>query len=153
MKTCPNCGEMNGEANDKCYKCGADLSRVSRERRCCPYCSEIYSSKVETCPKCERPTVVFDPSTMKQTHNGGRDAEVWMYVIAFLIPIVGLILGCIQVGKNDKTGGKNLIITSIVSFVLYVIVVTAITNHKAKKAEEELSSLYDSYSYSYNIDD
>lgn len=153
MKTCPNCGEMNGEANDKCYKCGADLSRVSGERRCCPYCSEIYSSKVETCPKCERPTVVFDPSTMKQTHNGGSNVEVWMYVIAFLIPIVGLVLGCIQVGKNDKTGGKNLIITSIVSFILYVIVVSVISNNKEKKAEEELSSLYDSYSYSYNIDD
>ena len=109
MKTCPNCGEMNGEANDKCYKCGTDLSQISGEK--------------------------------------------WMYVIAFLIPIVGLVLGCIQVGKNDKTGGKNLIITSIVSFVLYVIVVSVISNHKAKKAEEELSSLYDSYSYSYNIDD
>lgn len=71
---------------------------------------------------------------------------MWMYVIAFLIPIVGLVLGCIQVGKN-------LIITSIVSFVLYVIVVSVISSHKAKKAEEELSSLYDSYSYSYNIDD
>ena len=33
MKTCPNCGEMNGEANDKCYKCGADLSE-----RYCTYC-------------------------------------------------------------------------------------------------------------------
>lgn len=153
MKTCPNCGEMNGEANDKCYKCGTDLSQISGERRCCPYCNEIYSPKVETCPKCERPTVVFDPFTMKQTYNGGSDVETWMYVIAFLIPIVGLVLGCIQVGKNDKTGGKNLIITSIVSFVLYVIVVSVISNHKAKKAEEELSSLYDSYSYSYNIDD
>ena len=71
MKTCPNCGEMNGEANDKCYKCGADLSQISGERRCCPYCNEIYSPKVETCPKCERPTVVFDPFTMKQTYNGG----------------------------------------------------------------------------------
>ena len=109
MKTCPNCGEMNGEANDKCYKCGADLSQISGERRCCPYCNEIYSPKVETCPKCERPTVVFDPFTMKQTYNGGSDVETWMYVIAFLIPIVGLVLGCIQVGKNDKTGGKNLI--------------------------------------------
>ena len=33
MKTCPNCGEMNGEANDKCYKCGADLIRFTHPKR------------------------------------------------------------------------------------------------------------------------
>lgn len=44
MKTCPNCGEMNGEANDKCYKCGADLSE-----RYCTYCDKVYSSKTHTC--------------------------------------------------------------------------------------------------------
>nr|DAU23547.1 MAG TPA: PROTEIN/RNA Complex, archaeal, ribosomal, 50S, protein.0A [Caudoviricetes sp.] len=33
MKTCPNCGETNGEANDKCYKCGTDLSQISGENR------------------------------------------------------------------------------------------------------------------------
>lgn len=152
MKTCPNCGEMNGEANDKCYKCGADLSQISGEKRYCEYCKEIYAPKTKECPKCGMPTIVYDPITMSQVHNAGG-VEMWMYVIAFLIPIVGLVLGCIQVGKNDKAGGKNLIITSIVSFVLYVIVVSVISNHKAKKAEEELSSLYDSYSYSYNIDD
>ena len=123
MKTCPNCGETNGEANDKCYKCGTDLSQISGEKRYCEYCKEIYAPKTKECPKCGMPTIVYDPITMSQVHNAGG-VEIWMYVIAFLIPIVGLVLGCIQVGKNDKTGGKNLIITSIVSFVLYVIVVS-----------------------------
>lgn len=25
MKTCPKCGEINGDNNTKCFKCGADL--------------------------------------------------------------------------------------------------------------------------------
>lgn len=152
MKTCPNCGETNGEANDKCYKCGADLSGVSGEKRYCEYCKEIYSPRTKECPNCGMPTIVYNPATMSQIHNTGN-VDMWMYVIAFLIPIVGLILGCIQVGKNDKSGGKKLIITSIVSFILYVIVVSAISSSREKQAADELSSLYDSYSYSYDIDD
>lgn len=36
---------------------------------------------------------------------------------------------------------------------LYVIVVFRISSSREKQAADELSSLYDSYSYSYNIDD
>lgn len=57
MKTCPNCGEMNGEANDKCYKCGTDLSQISGEKRYCEYCKEIYAPKTKECPKCGTPAV------------------------------------------------------------------------------------------------
>lgn len=119
MKTCPNCGEMNGEANDKCYKCGADLSE-----RYCTYCDKVYSSKTHTCPACGSPTVVYDAFTMKkQTYNNSSDyVDTWMYVLAVLIPLVGLILGCIQIGKNNSTGGRNLIIAFIVSSVVCTII-------------------------------
>lgn len=44
MKTCPNCGETNGEANDKCYKCGADLSQISGEKQAADELSSLYDS-------------------------------------------------------------------------------------------------------------
>ena len=80
MKTCPNCGEMNGEANDQCYKCGADLSE-----RYCTYCDKVYSSKTHTCPVCGSPTVVYDAFTMKkQTYNNSSDyVDTWMYACGF----------------------------------------------------------------------
>ena len=106
MKTCPNCGEMNGEANDKCYKCGADLSE-----RYCTYCDKVYSSKTHTCPACGSPTVVYDAFTMKkQTYNNSSDyVDTWMYVLAVLIPLVGLILGCIQIKKKKKQLYQNFL--------------------------------------------
>lgn len=102
MKACPNCGEMNGESNDKCYKCGADLLEATN--RYCRNCDEVYSSKVNTCPTCGESTVVYNPFTMsKQTHHNNNYIETWIYVIAVLFPIIGFILGCIQIGKNNST--------------------------------------------------
>lgn len=125
MKTCPNCGEMNGESNDKCYKCGADLLEATN--RYCRNCDEVYSSKVSTCPTCGESTVVYNPFTMsKQTHHNNNYIETWMYVIAVLFPIIGFILGCIRFGKDDSTGSRNLILTSAITvtacFVIWRIV-------------------------------
>lgn len=45
-----------------------------------------------------------------------------MFIIAILLPLVGIILGLIQVGKNNNQSGKELIITSLVSNVVAIII-------------------------------
>lgn len=153
MKTCPNCGELNGDTNNKCYKCGNDISNISEVKQYCTYCKGIYASRVKECPRCGIPTVDYDPFTMSTSNNSNNYTDTWMYIIGFLIPIVGIILGCIQVGKGDKTGGRNLIITAIISAVLYSIVSFMVINHNSKKMEEELNSIYETYDDEYDYYD
>lgn len=153
MKTCPNCGELNGDNNTTCYKCGNDISNISTVKRYCEYCKEIYAPKIKECPKCGMPTIEYDPITMSQVHNRKNAVEPWMYIVSFLIPIVGLVLGCIQVGKGDKTGARNLFITSIISIVLLAIIFAIRANKAEKELEDTVKDLQDQSSYSYNYDE
>lgn len=149
MKECPKCGELNGDANDRCYKCNTFLGYRSTMGKICRKCNAKYDSKKEICDECGNVLSVYEPSyELKSKNNSSTD--MWMYVISFLIPIVGIILGCIQVGKGDKTGGRNLIITAIVSAVLYAIVTSMIIDHDSKEMEEELNSIYEMYDDEYD---
>ena len=45
------------------------------------------------------------------------------YVLSFIIPILGIILGAIYIGKpepENKRFGKNCIIAAVISFVVVV---------------------------------
>ena len=51
----------------------------------------------------------------------GRESNVFRYVISFLIPLVGYIMGAILLSKDnetDKTIGKKCIIIGIVSAIV-----------------------------------
>lgn len=156
MKTCPKCGELNGDNNTICYKCKNDISDITTVRRYCKYCKEIYTPRTKECPKCGMPTIEYDPINMSQVHNRKNAVEPWMYIIGFLIPIVGIVLGCIQVGKDDKTGGRNLLILSIISAFIYVIIYASMISGSTKKIEENsgieesVSEIYDEEYSSYN---
>lgn len=121
MKKCPKCGELNGDNNNKCYKCGADITNIRTTPRYCSSCQQVFAPNVDVCPNCKTETSEYNPAVAKYISKTAS-VDTWMYVVGFLIPLVGIILGCIQFGKNDRAGGRNLIITAIVSTVLYTII-------------------------------
>jgi hypothetical protein len=51
--------------------------------------------------------------------------ETWEVILAILIPLIGTILGFIHVGKNDKDGGKKLLLISIL--MMWFVAVIAMT--------------------------
>lgn len=141
MKTCSKCGELNGDNNTKCYKCGERLpAPVTGAKRYCKYCKGIYMPNVEECPRCEMPTHIYSEGMVKNL-NSGDSLELWMFVVAFLIPIVGFVLGCIRIGKGDNDGGKKLIITSVISVVLYVIIIYAMASRSNAELDAALKEL------------
>lgn len=73
----------------------------------CIKCGETNADERETCWKCNEPL----PKPEK--------VESWMYLIAFLIPLAGIILGCIKVGQKDNEGGKKLILIAILGAVIF----------------------------------
>ena len=97
------------------------------------------------------PTRIYSDTLAKMSGSSESYVETWMYIIAFLIPIVGLILGCIKVGKGDSKGGRNLIITAIVSFVLYSIVVSVMVSRSTAELDAAMSEIEESLNdYKYN---
>lgn len=120
MKMCPKCQEENSDMMDKCYKCSTPLPST-RAKKICNRCNEISYSSGSTCPHCGgylsnyNSATGASPSSSSYYHYNSSEVETWEKVLAILIPIIGLILGFIHIGKDDKEGGKKLIVISLVT--------------------------------------
>ena len=90
---CPKCDGPNPFENDACQFCGCEFDKSM-------FCSVDYNG--ESCQE-------------------NRESHVFQYVISFIIPLVGFILGAILLSKEsnkEKDLGKSFIITGIVSLVI-----------------------------------
>ena len=52
----------------------------------------------------------------------------WMYVVSVLIPLVGIILGCIYIARREDELGKSLIITGVISNIVAIILGIMLTS-------------------------
>ena len=114
-------GEKEGIIVKRCPKCGAVLGSVASYQKICPNCKTIYAGTKETCDRCHRPLAVYNGN-----FNAGRSSSSggmgWAYILAVLIPLIGLIMGLIYLGREDDDTGKTLLITSIVAAVVWGII-------------------------------
>lgn len=142
MRTCPKCGETNGSTQTKCFKCGADLGPVDSYKKICPKCGLVYGPKSEKCEKCgERLAVMADrPAVPAQQKSTSKDyMDGWLYVVAILFPVVGILLGCAYIIRHDDSVGKRMIILSLVFTVLWGILLWVLTSCMACNAAQGLS--------------
>ena len=121
MKTCPNCKELNGENQTHCWKCNTFLGAADTYKKVCPKCGTIYSSKSETCERCGTRLSVYGQGQLY--HDETDSASAWIYVVSFLIPLIGFIMGCVYISKEEPDMGKSLIITGAVSMAIWFILV------------------------------
>ena len=99
---CSKCDGSNSFENDECVFCGAKLDKKK-------YYSMDYYEKQDNGSEGEVE----------------RESNTFRYVISFLIPLIGYILGAILLSKdnsNEKTVGQNCIILGIVSTVLCALI-------------------------------
>lgn len=122
MRKCPKCGELNGDNNTRCYQCGAVIGPVSSYQKICPKCKKIYSDRADTCEDCHVPLTMY---TKDLAYDSGKGSNFWMYIVAVLLPLIGVILGLIYLARKEDSIGKNVLITAIVAGVLWVAVVFA----------------------------
>ena len=123
MKTCPKCGELNGENSRECYKCKSSLGATSSYRKICPKCKTIYAGRAESCETCGgKLSVYMDEYVARQDSSSGG---CWLYVVSILIPLVGIILGCIYIARREDELGKSLIMTSIITWVVVGVISVA----------------------------
>ena len=118
MKTCPKCGELNGENSTQCFQCGTHL-KVSAYQKICPKCKQIYRADQEYCDNCPDTTLsVYMPDD--PCEKGG--SVTWMYVVGFLFPLIGIILGIVYIARREEELGKSLLLFSIFAPIVVGIV-------------------------------
>ncbi|MDB5083399.1 MAG: hypothetical protein JWN30_285 [Bacilli bacterium] len=146
FKVCKKCGEMNKENAVICY-CGTSLMDVeiqgtkesekkytaftnaaSEPIRFCPYCKEAAKEGVFTCKNCgniiTKPSK--GPSYVQHYYDDVDDGtRILLYIITFLFPIVGLIVGGVY-SASDSTSkqsfGKNLLVFGISMIVIGFVI-------------------------------
>ena len=100
---CPKCYGPNPFENDECMFCNYKFNKSKY------YDLEYYENLEEN---------------KKDGEELEKDSYAFQYIISFLIPLVGFILGAILLSKEDDEKvavGKHCIIIGIVSIVIYVI--------------------------------
>lgn len=116
MISCPKCGELNGDNSSACFQCGAAFPRRADYKKVCPKCGRIYDARQDYCQDC--PDMRLSVYTGSEADAGSR-GEIWMYVVGILIPVVGIILGCVYIARGDDELGESVLLVSI--FVPLVI--------------------------------
>ena len=96
---CPKCNGVNHKDADACVFCGYRFDR-----------KKLFSG-------------AYNPSVENLAEE--KESYAFQYIISFLIPLVGFILGAILLSKDDaaqRSVGKTCIILGIVSVVLLAVV-------------------------------
>ena len=127
MKECPNCGELNGDQNVNCFKCNTPLKSVRTTKRICPKCMQVYfDSELESCPTCHttlRDYESVSTSSYDYSNSGGySEVPMWEYIIAVLLPGIGIIMGLIYLARGEDDIAKRIIMVSIIVCVVCGII-------------------------------
>lgn len=105
---CPKCDGVNTFENEKCCYCGHTFDKSK-------YYNINYYRQEESETAAEEET--------------DKHSYTFQYVISFLIPLVGFILGAILLSKDDeeeKSAGKSCIILGIVAVIISTIIIVLI---------------------------
>jgi len=134
---CPHCGTDNADWLSKCNACGKSLGDTAQGRHCVS-CGRAIGFDVNVCPYCGHDyRIPLATPAAKEAISGGM--RILLYVVSFLIPIAGFIIGIVFYTRPDpqsKHVGKICIIIGIVaifltvglSALLYVVVLGFGTN-------------------------
>ena len=69
--------------------------------------------KEERCKQCDEELAVCARG-LPESHGGSQGGEHWQYVLSVLIPLAGIIMGCLYLGRGEEEKGKNLLILSLI---------------------------------------
>ena len=133
VKECPKCKESNKAEAKTCFNCGTSLvnvelkglsetdkasqyGNITRKDRKCPFCEKLYDNSYTKCPICG---TLLEEKTEKVYYAVPKSSggNIGIYILSFLIPIAGLIIGAIWLA-NGKSDGGVCIALSIAGMIL-----------------------------------
>ncbi|WP_028548908.1 hypothetical protein [Paenibacillus sp. UNC451MF] len=138
---CSNCNEENPETAAVCGNCSHPLlgSKVlgtrnsektkTAQTKFCSHCSEKLEEGSYKCRFCGHMTVTSPAQTSYRYYSAPSSdngcAVILLFIVTFIIPIVGLIVGGIFALNDDpdkSSVGKGLLIFGLVMIVIQIIV-------------------------------
>ncbi|SDO07687.1 double zinc ribbon domain-containing protein [Acetanaerobacterium elongatum] len=111
MKTCPQCGELNADDRNECYRCYTPLGDNRFVQKICPKCRARFPSNKVLCERCGARLIDYTP---KQKVKYDSDAEWWHYALAIFAPLIGLIMAIVYISRGDDELGKTMIVTVVI---------------------------------------
>ena len=119
---CPSCGADNPAGSRICFRCNAMLSSAETgQTRQCVSCGRTISWDANVCPYCGHDFRV--PQTIRAVEPISNGMKILFYLLSFLIPLAGFIIGAIYWSKPDESSkhvGKMCIIFAVVGVLLTV---------------------------------
>lgn len=118
MTVCAKCGVENPEGSTACRMCGGSLVAVSRR---CVSCGRSLDWDVNVCPYCGHDFRIVATGPVQTTVGTGL--RIVFYILSFLIPVAGIIIGIVFLTRDspdEKHVGKICVILGVVSIVLTI---------------------------------
>lgn len=152
MIECPKCHEMNGQNRDTCWKCGTRIQEIRIQGmqgpriKICTNCRKKNPAGAVVCSDCGQrltgPTraEAWRPKS-QPVSNSTSDNPKWMYAVAVLLPLIGIILGCIYISKDERDFGQSLIKVSVIVFVVCAVIAGIVAGCAISEANRIMSSL------------
>lgn len=86
----------------------------------CPKCDGINKSSNVKCEYCG---YIFKREDYFNNEDvSEKNSNIFLYIISFLLPIVGIILGIVYISKDNEELGKKLILFSIIIFIVFFFI-------------------------------
>lgn len=128
MKTCPKCGELNGDNSAACFKCGAKLETAAKNaayQKKCPKCGRIYDAKEEFCAHCpDTRLAVYAP--VESTYVYDENSSFWINCLRIITWISFVVLVVLGIVSGVMTGGLEGFLSFFSSFVLALVSLAAV---------------------------
>lgn len=84
----------------------------------CPYCGQEISDLAVVCPKCG---VSIENTTYTNNEQREEKANGGFIALSIFFPIVGLILGIVEINKGNKKAGKTYIWAAVISWAVWFL--------------------------------
>ena len=133
VKFCPHCGERTSTKSETTRA----PTELKNKRYQCSDCNFYLDANMHRCPRCKgeiienerhvpsqrfrRPYARKDYSSDNQSQVHSNQSFIGVYILSFLIPLAGIIIGAIYLTNNDKVireAGGNCIAISLVTIIL-----------------------------------
>jgi predicted RNA-binding Zn-ribbon protein involved in translation (DUF1610 family) len=114
------------ESKGVCQRCGEHIAfpaAMQGESVSCPHCGKETTLVASISPSFVHK--ISSENALEAPTIAGARPVFLIYVIAFLIPIVGFFLGVWLVAKKEASHGAAVMILSVVLFLIYLAVWSA----------------------------
>lgn len=126
---CKNCGQINSEQVNFCTNCGSKIEQEIQEKVknvyipdakdtiYCEHCGKAISKDAYLCPGCGYLT---EHGRTSKTVSDVDVPNIGLNIVAFLFPIIGLVLWATTQGKTPKRA-KQIGIWTLIGFILGIV--------------------------------